>query len=253
MPAAHISSALPAAHTLLAVPVTRTALPPSPRPGPGSSSLIGLLTENGPFNTNDDSVDAQGNIELIYNPYSWSSVANTIWVRRGGATEVSPNPRGCPYPTADLSFFFFSLSLQPFSPPTRRLSRCAALQSRRTYRPLPLFPHSPRPSPPLPALLLHTRSPSALDSGERPSGPFPARLSSRPSISPAHSPRPLPSFPSSYCNNPLNCNNNDTSVGEEMADFLEAFIEGFSELKGRDLYLTGESYAGALRRRRFCP
>ena len=29
-----------------------------------------------------------------------------------------------------------------------------------------------------------------------------------------------------------------------MADFLEAFVEGFSELKGRDLYLTGESYAG---------
>lgn len=37
--------------------------------GPGSSSLIGLLTENGQFQTNDDSIDASGNIDLIYNPY----------------------------------------------------------------------------------------------------------------------------------------------------------------------------------------
>ena len=54
--------------------------------GPGSSSLIGtcsrvnfapshhsppfpgLLTENGMYQTNDDSVDPNGNINLIYNP-----------------------------------------------------------------------------------------------------------------------------------------------------------------------------------------
>lgn len=50
--------------------------------GPGSSSLIGLLTENGQFQTNDDSLDAQGNVNLIYNPYSWSQVANMLYLEQ---------------------------------------------------------------------------------------------------------------------------------------------------------------------------
>lgn len=50
--------------------------------GPGSSSLIGLLTENGQFLTNDNSVGPDGNISLIYNPYSWSQVANILYVEQ---------------------------------------------------------------------------------------------------------------------------------------------------------------------------
>ena len=43
--------------------------------GPGSSSLIGLLTENGQLNTNDNSLIDEitpGVPNLIYNPWSWS-------------------------------------------------------------------------------------------------------------------------------------------------------------------------------------
>ena len=50
--------------------------------GPGSSSLIGLLTENGQFNTNDRSLDAHGNISLLYNPYAWTKAASVIYVEQ---------------------------------------------------------------------------------------------------------------------------------------------------------------------------
>jgi len=40
------------------------------------------LTENGQFQTNDDSLDAQGNVNLIYNPYSWSQVANMLYLEQ---------------------------------------------------------------------------------------------------------------------------------------------------------------------------
>jgi carboxypeptidase C (cathepsin A) len=48
--------------------------------GPGSSSLIGLLTELGQFQTNDDSLNTSGTPRLFYNPYSWSRVANMIFL-----------------------------------------------------------------------------------------------------------------------------------------------------------------------------
>jgi carboxypeptidase C (cathepsin A) len=48
--------------------------------GPGSSSLIGLLTELGQFQINDDSLNATGVPNLFYNPYSWNKVANVIFL-----------------------------------------------------------------------------------------------------------------------------------------------------------------------------
>eukprot|EP00047_Mylnosiga_fluctuans_P004225 m.233340 g.233340 ORF g.233340 m.233340 type:complete len:470 (-) comp12496_c0_seq1:46-1455(-) len=48
--------------------------------GPGSSSLIGLLTELGQFQVNDDSLNGTGTPTLFYNPYSWNQVANVIFL-----------------------------------------------------------------------------------------------------------------------------------------------------------------------------
>lgn len=50
--------------------------------GPGASSLIGLFTELGSLVTNDDSTQRplDGVPALFYNPYSWSQVANLLYV-----------------------------------------------------------------------------------------------------------------------------------------------------------------------------
>lgn len=50
--------------------------------GPGSSSLIGLLTENGQIVTNDDSLtnEVDGVPQVFLNPYSWSSLANVLYL-----------------------------------------------------------------------------------------------------------------------------------------------------------------------------
>ena len=68
--------------------------------GPGSSSLIGLLTENGQLQTNDDSLDAQGNIRLIYNPYSWSQVR---LAPHAAPREVALTPNSSPLPPPFVS------------------------------------------------------------------------------------------------------------------------------------------------------
>jgi serine carboxypeptidase-like clade 1 len=50
--------------------------------GPGSSSLIGLLTENGQLVTNDESLEHEidGVPQVFNNPYSWSKLANVIYL-----------------------------------------------------------------------------------------------------------------------------------------------------------------------------
>lgn len=50
--------------------------------GPGSSSLIGLLTENGQIMTNDDSLTnpIDGVPQVFENPYSWSKLANVLYL-----------------------------------------------------------------------------------------------------------------------------------------------------------------------------
>lgn len=42
----------------------------------------------------------------------------------------------------------------------------------------------------------------------------------------------------------LNDARNETDVAEDMAIFLKGFVEQNPEFKGRDLFITGESYAG---------
>jgi len=51
--------------------------------GPGSSSLIGLLTENGQLRTNDNSfanLTSSGIPQLFYNEYGWSKLTNMLYL-----------------------------------------------------------------------------------------------------------------------------------------------------------------------------
>lgn len=50
--------------------------------GPGSSSLIGLLTENGQIVTNDDSLTSpiNGVPQVFVNPYAWTQSANMLYL-----------------------------------------------------------------------------------------------------------------------------------------------------------------------------
>lgn len=50
--------------------------------GPGSSSLIGLLTENGQIQTNDDSLEnpVDGVPQVFYNGYGWTTKANMLYL-----------------------------------------------------------------------------------------------------------------------------------------------------------------------------
>ncbi|KAJ7078454.1 alpha/beta-hydrolase [Mycena belliarum] len=55
--------------------------------GPGSSSIIGLMTENGPL-------QVTGNFSIVQNDFSWNKLADTIWVDQ---------PVGTGYATSDIN------------------------------------------------------------------------------------------------------------------------------------------------------
>lgn len=66
--------------------------------GPGASSLIGLLTENGPFVLNDDSIVNTTNVpQLIRNPYTWSKNANVLFLEspKGVGFSYCNNKNNC--------------------------------------------------------------------------------------------------------------------------------------------------------------
>ncbi|KAL2010376.1 hypothetical protein VTN00DRAFT_6183 [Thermoascus crustaceus] len=54
--------------------------------GPGCSSLVGLLQENGPF------LWQPGTYAPIQNPYSWVNLTNMVWVDQPAGTGFSPGP-----------------------------------------------------------------------------------------------------------------------------------------------------------------
>mgnify|MGYP002835224096 CR=1 FL=1 len=66
--------------------------------GPGSSSLIGMLTENGPFMTNEDSLNEAlpyGNHtvpKLFHREYSWVKSASFIYLESPASTTPLPSP-----------------------------------------------------------------------------------------------------------------------------------------------------------------
>lgn len=53
----------------------------------------------------------------------------------------------------------------------------------------------------------------------------------------------------STCDSSINCTHTDESTADDSADFFRIFFEHYPELRHHDVYLTGESYAGAALRR----
>jgi len=62
--------------------------------GPGCSSILGLLTENGPFRVKED-------LSLEINPHSWNKVANIIWLESPAGVGYSYSDTPSDYNTDD--------------------------------------------------------------------------------------------------------------------------------------------------------
>ena len=70
--------------------------------GPGSSSLMGFMTENGPITVNDDSFNTKeyqesGVPTVFLNPHSWNNYANMLYVEHPAPTGFSycSSPQAC--------------------------------------------------------------------------------------------------------------------------------------------------------------
>ena len=66
--------------------------------GPGCSGLLGFLTEQGPFRPNKD-------LTLSYNPYSWNTLANMVFIEQpcGVGFSYSSDSTGDDYHTGDAT------------------------------------------------------------------------------------------------------------------------------------------------------
>ena len=67
--------------------------------GPGCSSMVGMMLENGPFTisfgANDSTASSAGEkYNLKYNPYSWSNVSNVLYVEQPIRTGYSIASKG---------------------------------------------------------------------------------------------------------------------------------------------------------------
>jgi carboxypeptidase C (cathepsin A) len=58
--------------------------------GPGCSSMLGLILENGPCSLNGTAT----NITTVNNPYSWNKKANVVWVDQPPGTGFSTSDFG---------------------------------------------------------------------------------------------------------------------------------------------------------------
>ena len=71
--------------------------------GPGCSGLLGFLTEQGPFRTDNK------DLTLSANPYSWNTVANMVFIEApcGVGFSYSDNP-DVDYQTGKLDYLFLN-------------------------------------------------------------------------------------------------------------------------------------------------
>ncbi|KAF8823071.1 putative Serine carboxypeptidase 1 [Cardiosporidium cionae] len=81
--------------------------------GPGSSGMLGLLTEMGPFSTNDNSFNKKDNTSvpsIFENPWAWTKAANMIFFESPAAVGFSYCTDVCPQSndtsTADENYEF---------------------------------------------------------------------------------------------------------------------------------------------------
>ena len=80
--------------------------------GPGCSSLFGMLYENGQFRFSGDT-DANGQATLVQNPYSWTKVANMLFLEQPVGVGFSYclnnnctcDSEGCPFGVDAYNFF----------------------------------------------------------------------------------------------------------------------------------------------------
>jgi cathepsin A (carboxypeptidase C) len=76
--------------------------------GPGCSSLIGFLAENGPFHVLDDGS------ALYNNTYSWNTIANVIYLESPAGVGFSYNTEDIPFEDDDTTSLQNYLALQDF-------------------------------------------------------------------------------------------------------------------------------------------